>query len=624
MAPRYDLSADLVGADGLQSTSPVWVVAFARYANSVTWDPSQRTAASVDPSFARDEKPSVLVTTECIGAQVNVSKGNYRHQMSLDFLESGTVKWLNEVFPGDWVMANVAYNEDDATRLVAKFTNRERVNGWNDGLKFVGRVKAIQKTVVINRDGTPQSRYRVQCEGFSEFDSTVMYYPQRTFTQSAPDSLQQFGILVSNVIRGKYGVDQGAIDINLIIPAAMRAIFGQGAWAHQTFRGDAVSPNQAYFVPRSIFAWLGQNGTTFADLIRLLLGVQKYGGPGNASNLTVDNPGLLFWPDNSDLNDGTFGNKRLIGSFPQAVVPQTTNSVWGFLTTYLNPPINEPLVTLRPDKDGYVYPFFTIRQTPFTSERGLSYEENLDTFVVNDPTDEFGEALAANAGESDFRVLKDTFKPLAPGGGVLLPTSTRTKDAFQRLMTTRFLELPRWVVPTSLLRTATIGRTDDNRFNLVFVYGSGPGVMFDNNMQFVLAGPITDKLDIARNGIRPYMPSLNTFTRTANAFTDDFRDIMADIVMGLHLTLNGSLTLSGIRSPIAPGDNVEFEGVVYHIEAVTHSYIYEPSTGQRDFSTSLTVSRGIKDAVGVTKRAERFANTQVTDPEGSTIAVNKD
>jgi hypothetical protein len=426
----------------------------------------------------------------------------------------------------------------------------DRINGWNDGLKFLGRVKSVSKTLQVGADGVVSSQYTVSCEAFGEFDSVVMYYPQMKRGGGVPDQMEKFGVEVGKLIRGEgESADKGAVDINKLIPAFMKVIFGQGAWAGTTFRDGAIAPNTAYLVPQTVMKWLGNDEgyTTFADFMRLLMGVQKYSKSANKSNETGATAGSLFWPDGAvSKSNGAFVCPiELKGTFPFNTVPQTQTTAWSFFTTYLNPPINETMVNLRVDDTGFIYPFFTIRQCPYTSEVGHGLEE----------------AVAASG------VTKGNEKvPMGP------PTPDEYAQAFPtRFPVTRFLELPRWVVPSSLLRSATISRDDANRYNLVFVYGSGPGVPFNETLQFVTAGPVSDN-------------SLSY---------DDFRNFMADIVIGQHLTLNGNLTFSGIQAPIAPGDNCEYNGVVYHIEGLTHNYVIDPKTGMRDFNTSINVSRGV-------------------------------
>jgi hypothetical protein len=57
--------------------------------------------------------------------------------------------------------------------------------------------------------------------------------------------------------------------------------------------------------------------------------------------------------------------------------------------------------------------------------------------------------------------------------------------------------------------------------------------------------------------------------------------------------MNGTFVCVGIQAPIAIGDNLEFEDVVYHIEQVVHSCSVNPANGIKTFRTIISVSQGI-------------------------------
>jgi hypothetical protein len=579
------------------------VVAFARFANPITYSPANRGSVTDDIEFAYAERTPILVVDDqgdCISLSVNTSKSAHTATMQATFADSGT-KYLNEVLPGDWVVAHVVYSIDELQKVSAELRAARKVNGWEQGMKFLGRVQSLQKRIVVNENGVPQSFYTMTCVAFGEFDSTLMYYPQLVQSDSVPVQMSKFGVELSDIIRGHESNEFGAIDINLIVPKLISVIFGQGAWASQTFEGQKLTPNLSYIVPRSVLGWLGidKDRGTFADMMRVLVGVQKFDKAAYATNNTVQ-PGELFWPDNAKLGNLSFTCPfSLMGSFPAEAVPQTTTSPWAIITNYVNAPINEALIGLRADETGSIYPFFTLRQTPYTSEVGRDFD--LATF------------------QAEVEAVEEENKPKQRKPAAKDPKRAPT---FTRLPTTRFLELPRWDVASGLAREATLGRSDMLRQNLVFVFGSGPGVPFNEYDHFVNSPPVKDNLDIYRNGIRPYMPSVNCFLRDLVLLPTDWRDVMSDIVMGQHLTMSGSLTISGVRAPIAPGENAQFEGVVYHIESVMHTCLIAPD-GKRDFTTRLTLSRGVADRSSAA-REDQFPNVHATDPEGPPQGVTKD
>jgi hypothetical protein len=625
MAPRYYLAEDF-GPNDMVSYSPHWVLAFARFANPITYDPTTRKSVNTDPSFAyeeRDPQNPLIIDDQgdCVSLSVSADKDSHTASMQATLLDKGT-KYLNELLPGDWVVAFMVYSENEMRALRKALAARTKVNTWHSGLKFVGRVHTVQKTVSVAPDGQHRSAYSLSCVAFSEFDSTVLYYPQLAYQgDSAFVSMDRFAPLISSMVRGENSDEHGALDPNRIIPKLMTSLFGLGAWSNQNSglapqaHGDtpkALTPNEAYIIPETMAKWfgVGNSKSKFSDLMQVLVGVQKYSAKTYTDNLCDQpNGGGLFWPDDAKTGkDGGFLCRfPLSGTFSATEIPPTTTTVWSFISAYIASPVNEGFVTLRPHINGDIFPFFTVRQTPYTSEVGLQ-------FTLED--------FQAEEGATTRRNQPQKTKKNAKKG----PPPART-PVFRRMPTTRFLELPRWVVPDSIMTEASVGRSDAMRQNLVYVYGTGPGVAVDEYNQFISSPPVTDRLDIMRNGIRPYMPSVNCFLVQALMVPIDWREVMSDIVMGQHLTLSGSLATYGIRSPIAPGDNVEFQGVVYHIQGLSHTCSIS-AEGQRSFTTRMSLSRGSVDR-GAEKgtfaeRSRSLPNTKSTDSEGSYVGVTKD
>jgi hypothetical protein len=71
--------------------------------------------------------------------------------------------------------------------------------------------------------------------------------------------------------------------------------------------------------------------------------------------------------------------------------------------------------------------------------------------------------------------------------------------------------------------------------------------------------------------------------------------LLADILMNQELVLSGTLDMHGIQQPIVPGDNVEYDGVIAHIETVSHRFSVAP-TGSCVFTTQIEVSHGVSAA----------------------------
>jgi hypothetical protein len=595
MAPRYNLIADCASPDSLQTVVPFWVVSFARFATPVTYDPMVRgSRTDVDPVGERDP---LVVTNDAIFVQVGASKDAHVTNLQVG-LNPGTRNYLQEVLPGDWVFCSMLASESEGKRVAEKYRKGQAVNGWKDGLKFIGRVKTVRKRIQRNSStGELSISFQVSAVGFSEFDTPVIYHPQLQKAQSEQQGYAEFGAMVEDIIRGSddsVNKDK-AVDINRVIPKFVRVIFGEGAFsAAGNLAGVKASPNEKYLIPRTVAKWLGNPiARTFADIVGVMMGVQHYRTAAGSTDDKAADPWKLFLPDGLSRGDDQVlrTGRDLIGVFPLQPPPMDGQPVWSVLGAYLSAPVNEMYVALRPSQDfkGALTPYLVVRQTPYSTpqvHKALLIPENKG-------------AAAEGWRQPDF-----TSKPEV---GMNLVASD--------LDTTDFTELPRWVLPSDLLISVDVGRSDALRVNLVHVSGTGPGALRDEVGAFWRSPPNIDDLDIKRHGVRPYMPSVNCYLTDHVRGPTKWRDLMTDIVMGQHLTLNGTITSAGIQAAVQPGDNLELDGIVFHIESLAHVCTID-AEGNRQFSTTFQVSHGVQDeeiaeayqqVYGLDERTSHFA-----------------
>ena len=146
------------------------------------------------------------------------------------------------------------------------------------------------------------------------------------------------------------------------------------------------------------------------------------------------------------------------------------------------------------------------------------------------------------------------------------------------------------------MRTSAI--SESKRYNFVHTYGqASAGATGPNTMTRQIASnpPIQDQADIKRAGLHPHMSTIACNPR--DVFLDHgaakWMALSADWLMGMHLTFDGTFNLYGIQAPIVPGDNIEFDNIVYHIENVLHSCSINDE-GKRNFVTTLQVDYGIR------------------------------
>jgi hypothetical protein len=240
------------------------------------------------------------------------------------------------------------------------------------------------------------------------------------------------------------------------------------------------------------------------------------------------------------------------GSFRPQFQSFDGGSVWDLLARYSNQPINEQFTCLRADKNGRVRPTYMLRQSPFSSKKGA---------------EEF-----CRAG----------------------------------LPTTAFADLPRWQMDRGLIINKKVGPSDSLRVNYVAIQGSDPigeTAVQQVLLNQILAPPMADIADIKRNGLRPFVRTINADVTGAveggghrGRFYTAF---MADMLFPGHLKFSGSLTTHGIQLPVAIGDNLEYDGIVYQIEGRIDSGSISAS-GQKTWRTSFQLVNGISVATDLT------------------------
>jgi hypothetical protein len=180
-----------------------------------------------------------------------------------------------------------------------------------------------------------------------------------------------------------------------------------------------------------------------------------------------------------------------------------------------------------------------------------------------------------------------------------VPTQNTIADNtpdFNSISGTSFLALPRWIVPPILLSSFDVGRSDAMRHNFIQILGD-PGPMrspeANATNQLLRNGIVRDDLDIARNGLRPYMAQVSCSLQDINGQNiGKWIKLVSEYITGGHMLLSGTLQSRGIQSPICPGDNLEIDNTVFHIESVAHTCGISPD-GRKFFMTQIALTNGI-------------------------------
>jgi hypothetical protein len=615
------------------SVSPQCVVAVYRHKWAVTFSRKDgKEASSYLPRAAelrttkivvdgQEQEIYPLIIVDDL-AQVSVShaKGNHVGNASVQLRPS--MNYVNEVLPGDYVFVWMLQDKQLAANVVKRLREGSPCNQFRDGLKFFGKANAVRKRTVQSPQGVRTTMYTLTASSFTELDASVYYEPYLAVKQAglATGLLQQYGIKLNEII-AKNGL---GISTNKIIPVLLEVFYGPGIPTNRGFQGgpditEGLDNFNQFVVPQPVASVFGiQEGgkphgqVSFADLLQTVHGVQKYSG--DISNDTEpDDPAqkplggqapLVFKPD---IAEEERGNVFYTGIEQQGVflpqVPQFNGqkTVWSIVSQFLNPTINELYATLRIGPNGDIRPTVICRQLPFSS--GL-----------------VGEGLVMkNAGQDQPVYDSSSLGSWSTGRDEYV-----TQPGFRRVPLTRMLELPRWYVHPVLIRSVDVGRSDALRFNFIHVQGEDGQKSTNKTGAFVRDPPVRDELDICRSGLRPYMQTVHCSpVDVVNRGAGVWQYILSDILMGQHLTLTGTVETYGIPQPICPGDNLEHDGVVFHIESVNHSF-QMAANGTKTFSTSLALSHGVSSGSTTGDDFSIYAGVRVEDLTSYDPAVQTD
>jgi hypothetical protein len=567
---QYDVSLDYAKDGGLDfSSSPDWCLAVFRLSRPISY--SRKETASFGPVISggmlRKEKP-LIIRSDCLHVSVSGSKNS--STKTLNCTLKGTTNYLsaNTILNGDWILGWMHTSPGDTDEIVKALQAGEPANDFKSGLKFIGRVHSIRKhrsSSIIT--GAKTVVYTLQAIGFEELSTIFFYDPALATLDETKDIwrfLAQIGLdafqYLSAVHKEAGIIQDNAEDffdkfLDIVVGKGTKSIpdAGHDLYGHKL----SISPQEqlgapySYLIPLSVATTLGRttaderkganNGHScygYADVLTTLTGVQKYQpeDPEPAHKGFVPEIDYTSSPQANRLRCP----ERIKGTYIP-IEPVFINSpLWTILNQFKNPTVNEMYTCIKPNLAGDLMPTIVFRQIPFSSE---SIEE-------------------------------DPEMPL-----------------------TRFLSLPRWIIPEALIVDEDIGRSNATHFNFIHVYGQlSP---YQQKQQWAITdqmtrnAPIIDTVNVASYGFRPYMSTV-ACTITDATRADGVRtwmEAIADWTIGSEHTLNGVINCKGIQAPIAEGDNIELNGVAYHIEGITHTC--SMNGDNKTFNTTISISNGM-------------------------------
>lgn len=551
------------GTDSIleSQSSPAWVLTFVRWNIR---DPLR--TPSHNPNATRSTL--IVVENDCLQVSVTSSKGSLTPSMSAVLVQTD-INYETAIEPGDFVFVNMLNWPIDARRIVNQAAAAQPINNLGDGFKGFFKVQSVRKSLVVDPEtGTKRVLFNIDAFAFTEFNNTIYFDPNLINVKD----LSNTALFIGNIAKNwaNYISKAGKPHLQEILAFLIQNLIGTGVNAQaRTVQGMTISPNVHFLIPTVVGKLMGLPSATSAkDVYYYYFGIQQYASGSSTQVWDGFNPSNLqsteAYPNFFYTDTYCQGNSLLKPDYWNQV------KVWSIMNQYTNSPLNELYTCFKiSQQNKLVMPTVVFRQIPFTSE--------------DFATQKFG-----------------------------------TQDSTASTITvTKFLSLPRWQIDTGLALSYNLGRDEAARINFVQYYAksnlSDTGV--DYSGEVARRNYVYDQSDITRNGLHPYVISNNfdDLPDTLIFAAPRWARILGDALIGGHLKMSGSIECVGIEDPIAPGDNAQFDGVVYHIEQVSHTCIQSPD-GKKTFRTSLSLSHGV--SINSTAAGTKYA--EMTDTNAYT------
>jgi hypothetical protein len=560
MSKAYTYYVNPVGSgagedDQVHVTSSSWVLTFIcwkyrdtyRVDDSINNSPNQNVNAL---SALKATLDPLIVVNDCIGVSVTCNKNTFTPNMEATLLQTD-VNYLTAVAPGDFVLINMVNWQSKADDIYQRANSEKTgsINGFSDGFKGIFKIQSVRRITAIIDPATGKKGvvFKITGHAFTEFNNMLYFDP------SVALQTKDIGIFAKQISEVWEQLINANKDLSIqdLIKTLIVSFIGSSSpkSAGAAITGNQFqTPNDKFFMPAIIGNLLNiPKVTVAADIYNYWFGLQKYSNTGPHTS-----PQLGLNPDmNGDTSDDFYYTTTPVAG-RAILAPEYWNQVkaWDILNQYTNAPLNEFFTCFRADPaDGTILPTVVLRQIPFTNE--------------------------------DFY----TNNKISPGS----------------IKTTMFLSIPRWKISPTMVISQDIGRDEALRINYVQVFArmlqvreGGADYTLESanhNYQF-------DINDIQRSGLKPKVSAsmFDLFSIPANQKSmnsPNWAKIHADAMIGGHLKMSGTFVCAGIEDPIAIGDNLEFEDVVYHIEQVVHTCSIDPASGIKIFRTIIGVSQGI-------------------------------
>lgn len=604
-APKYLLKAN---SDNIHYVSPSWLVYFVKFSEP----------ASMFNSNDSLKTESIIADNDCVNVTINNYKNLYSKTCNLT-MKVTDINYQSKLAPGDWVVVWISNNPNDIKEISKKLKEnsdfKNDLCNWQSGLKFVGRVVKISTNLSVSKNGIKTVTQNIQCQSFLEMANSVYFTYQ--LLVSTPEATEGKGaVLLDNAARGIFKNLNDKLDSfykeltkdrtpdNVVLQLF---IFLLGIHSMQKIKVKNTNipgsfTDSIYLPPQISKIFNRPQATEVWQIYNFYGGVQKYDKIGfqeketwKAFNPLIEN----ITASSSSNKDGkkVQGKEnveqkfnviwrtptRTQGTIATRVPLWDNEIIWSILNQFSHSLINEMYTSLKVNPDNCIGPSLTIREKPFST--------GLYNFLKNGVVDQ---EIPKNKKES-----KDKNKNKNK-----IQEKKQTTEV-SKLPATFFGNLPRWVIDNTIINSVSVQQDEGNRVNLVSLY---PNSAFFTGTNFTSEdaikytelerSAIIDYEDISRNGLRADINQDQFFLPLKVEDIKNGYQISlwtkkrADWLFNGHLKLYGTAVIRGIVEPISEGDNVEINGIVYHIDGITHNCSITPN-GIKSFTTILQLSNGL-------------------------------
>jgi hypothetical protein len=532
----------VAGSSGVHQTSPAWVLTFLRWAirDTLRTTPTPTVGYSTIIGSSPDGSP-LVVENDCVQVSVADSKSVLTPSMTATLVVTD-VNYETELAPGDFVFVNMLNWETDARRVANQARNQQPINGIHDGFKGFFKVQSVRKSLEVDpSSGIKRLFIKITGFAFTEFNNSIYFNPA-LINNTTDQNLQLYLTNIKNNW-DQLQTEKGLSDIQGIVQFLISSFVGSG-FPNNDRKANAISPitpNTHFLMPNGVGNLLGINYLVEAaeDVYNYIFGIQEYAAQAQTLAQGMNCLGVLPTAE-SNSRFVILPNHVEGTSFTK---PEYWNQVkaWSILNQFTNAPLNELYTCFRVSPDNSVMPTMVFRQIPFTN-------------------DDFQTATGVNV--------------------------------------TRFMNLPRWNISPALALNFDLGRDEALRLNFMQYYGipvNSPNSSMAISIETSKRNYVYDVEDVIRNGLRPAVitSDFDYLLKDGSYKAPNWAKIMGDALIGGHLKMSGTINFVGIPEPIAVGDNLQFDGVVYHIEQTTHNAAINPKDGKKMFRTAVVLSNGL-------------------------------